>query len=44
MFIFDKERLEKIALENAEEFRIIEPFPHLIIDNFLSEKEAEIIS
>ena len=44
MFIFDKERLEKIALDNSKIFRDNQPFPHLIIDNFLSKKEAEIIS
>ena len=44
MFIFDKDRLEEIALENSKIFRDNQPFPHLIIDNFLSKKEAEIIS
>ena len=40
----EDDELEKIALDNSKIFRDNQPFPHLIIDNFLSKKEAEIIS
>tara|TARA_Y100000589_G_scaffold327324_1_gene368913 strand:- start:3238 stop:4101 length:864 start_codon:yes stop_codon:yes gene_type:complete len=44
MFRFDYKRLEEIALNNKKEFKNAEPFPHLIIDNFLPKEEANLIA
>ncbi len=37
-------KLDKILAKEAEIFKLSEPFPHLVVDNFLSEKDAKIIS
>ncbi len=44
MFRFDYKRLDEIALNNKKEFKNAEPFPHLIIDNFLPKEEANLIA
>jgi len=33
--IFDDPRFAKLAVENSEKYRSADPFPHIVIDNFL---------
>lgn len=35
IYVFDPERLAKIARERAKEFRTAQPYPHIVIDDFL---------
>ena len=36
-FIFDSDYLNDLATKYGEEYRVAEPFPHVVIDNFLPE-------
>ena len=40
MYVFDTDRLMHIAAERAEEFRDAQPYPHIVIDEFLPKDVA----
>ena len=44
MNFIDHDKLNKILKKQKDFFKKAEPFPHLVIDNFLDEKDAKIIS
>ena len=44
MNFIDYDKLNKILEKQKNYFKKAEPFPHLVIDNFLQEKDAKKIS
>ena len=44
MNFIDHDKLNKVLDKEKDFFKKAEPFPHLVIDNFLNEKDAKIIS
>lgn len=40
-YVFDLDRLARLAVDGAETFRSAQPYPHLVIDDFLSVECAE---
>ncbi len=44
MFRFDYRKLDEIAINSKKKFKNVDPFPHLVIDNFLPENEANLIA
>lgn len=43
-FIYDPERLERIAREQASSYRNAAPFPHAVIDDFLDDNSARALA
>ncbi len=41
MFFFDEERLTALAAANATAYRSAEPFPHIVIDDFLPDEALD---
>ena len=41
---FPKDKLIKLGDSLSEEFRSNIPFPHIVIDNFLEESDAQVLS
>ncbi len=44
MNFIDHDKLNKVLEKQKDFFKKAEPFPHLVIDNFIDEKDAKIIS
>jgi 2OG-Fe(II) oxygenase superfamily len=41
LYFFSRERMQRLAEEHSEDFRTAEPFPHVVIDDFLPIEVAE---
>ena len=42
-FAFEKERLDQLAEKYGEVYRTADPFPHVVMDNFLDEEVANLL-
>jgi hypothetical protein len=43
-YVFDTERLSEIASARAEEFRAAQPYPHIVMDDFLPLAQAQALA